>query len=164
MATKKRTTSRTAAPATIMVKVAKLGSKVNEVALQEGQTIQDAINASGVPATGLDMRLNGEAVDPNTKAEDGDVITLIPKIKGGQELVKIAQVGKKVEEVCIEEGTTIAEALKIAGVKADGLDMRLNGDECDENDEVEDGDIITLIPKIKGGAVTLVVCSVIAIA
>ena len=84
MATKKRTSTRVAAAPVIMwVKVAKLGNKVEEVALHPGQSVIDAINISEIPAAGLNMRLNGEEVDPNTTVVDGDVITLVPKIKGG---------------------------------------------------------------------------------
>jgi sulfur carrier protein ThiS len=66
-----------------MVKVAKLGSRVNEVALDDNATINDALRASGTEAGGFELRLNGTPVDGTSRVHSGDIVTLVPQIKGG---------------------------------------------------------------------------------
>ena len=69
----------------MLVKIAKIGSRVNEVALGDEATVQDALTAGGQPIpSGHELRVNGErATTSSTELEDGDVITLVPSIKGG---------------------------------------------------------------------------------
>lgn len=71
-------------------------------------------------------------------------------------LVKIAPLGKSVTEVTVEEGTSIRNA--IAAAAASGRttvtgyeDLRRNGLPAKLDDAVKNGDIITLVPAIKGG-------------
>jgi putative ubiquitin-RnfH superfamily antitoxin RatB of RatAB toxin-antitoxin module len=67
-------------------------------------------------------------------------------------IVKIAPLGERVVEVNVESGTTIGEALEIAGVNLNGRDVRINNAEAtlDTTIEVEDA-VITLANKMKGG-------------
>jgi molybdopterin converting factor small subunit len=68
----------------MLVKIAKIGSRVNEVALGDEATVQDALTAGGQPIpSGHELRVNGERATSSTELEDGDVITLVPSIKGG---------------------------------------------------------------------------------
>ena len=71
-------------------------------------------------------------------------------------MVKIAPLGKSVTEVTVEEGTSIRNA--IAAAAATGRttvtgyeDLRRNGLPAKLDDAVKNGDIITLVPAIKGG-------------
>jgi hypothetical protein len=70
-------------------------------------------------------------------------------------LVKIAPLGRAVTEVMIPEGSTVSKALEEAqrvGVTISGYDdLRKNGKPVNSGDGVLAGDIITLIPQIRGG-------------
>lgn len=66
----------------ILVKVAKLGSRVSEVSLEEGQNVNAALEIAGVSAVG-NIRVNGIEATDQTTLFDGDIITIVPKIKGG---------------------------------------------------------------------------------
>jgi sulfur carrier protein ThiS len=67
------------------------------------------------------------------------------------ELVKVAKLGKKVEEVALESRSNVGDALKAANMTKDGFELRLNGKPVDTGATVRNGDIVTLVPQIKGG-------------
>jgi hypothetical protein len=67
-------------------------------------------------------------------------------------LIKIAPLGERVVEVNVEEGSTVAAALQIAGVQVNGRSIRIGDSEVSENDTIDAGTtIITLVSKMKGG-------------
>lgn len=70
-------------------------------------------------------------------------------------LVKVAPIGRAVTEVMIPLNSTVDAALtaaRNAGVRVDGYDdLRKNGKPANSRDLVNDKDIITLIPAIRGG-------------
>lgn len=65
------------------IKVAKLGSAVKEVALDSGSTVGMALEAADVDAGDFEVRVNGNPVGNDALVRTGDVVTLVPKIKGG---------------------------------------------------------------------------------
>jgi sulfur carrier protein ThiS len=69
--------------------------------------------------------------------------------------VKIAKLGSRVEEVMVEEGTTIGGALAAAGLTAEGYNIRLNRVDASVDTVLRNGgdvtNIVTLLPAIKGG-------------
>jgi sulfur carrier protein ThiS len=65
----------------MFVKVAKIGSAVKEVMLADGATLEQALAAAEVDSDGFQVRVNGRT--PCGTIADGDMITLVPAIKGG---------------------------------------------------------------------------------
>ena len=66
------------------VRILQLGRQVIEYRGQSGQTVALALAAKAVQVgPGVDIRVNGMAADGTTTLRDGDVVTLIPRIKGG---------------------------------------------------------------------------------
>lgn len=66
------------------VKVAKLNSGVQEFYMDNGQTVGDAIQHAGHgELSGYEVRLNGVKTSRSTELSDGDIITLVPKVKAG---------------------------------------------------------------------------------
>lgn len=66
-----------------LVKIAKLGSRVVEVSL-ENATVSDALRASGINAEGFELRVNGVPATLDTQLVESDVVTLVPQIRGGR--------------------------------------------------------------------------------
>jgi len=69
------------------VKVAQLGKAVKEVYLEANgmtPTVRDALRAAEITVpSGHAPRVSGEAATLDTALEDGDVVTLVPSVKGG---------------------------------------------------------------------------------
>jgi len=67
--------------------------------------------------------------------------------------VRIIQLGKKVFDYEGPHGSTVASALEAAGVVMDRLrtDIRVNGETAGQDQPLRDGDIITVLPPVKGG-------------
>ena len=68
-----------------------------------------------------------------------------------EKFIKIAKLGTAVKEFFVSNGTTVDTALALAEFDATGQDIRVNGVPADLDQTLEDGDIVTLIPAIKGG-------------
>lgn len=68
----------------MIVKVARLGEQVKEVDLGSGGTVEQAISGAGSNPQGTQVRVNGEAAEMSATLRDGDVVTLVPQIKGGR--------------------------------------------------------------------------------
>jgi len=65
--------------------------------------------------------------------------------------VKIAKLGQAVTTVTVPEGSTLEFALEESGMSVDRDQLRLNGAAVESSTLVENGDVATLIPAIKGG-------------
>jgi len=65
------------------VKVARLGDQVKEFFVEEGQTVGSLLDEVGIDPEGWDLRVNGVPSSRETPLEDGDIVTLVPPIKGG---------------------------------------------------------------------------------
>lgn len=80
------------------------------------------------------------------------LISTYPKGEKMEDLfIKVAKLGEKVKEFFLEEGKTVQDVLELAGFRTRGFDLRINGNPAKLTDVLADGDIVTLIPKIKGG-------------
>lgn len=75
----------------------------------------------------------------NLKGDEVDYIT-----------VKVGKLPGRIEEISLNGDRTVQAALDAAGLSAEDLEIRVNGDSADYNDEVDDGDHILLVKKIKG--------------
>ena len=74
-------------------------------------------------------------------------------IEEPQLTIKIVQLGKQVYNYSGTAPCTVGEALIAAQVSIDHLrtDIRLNGESAAGNTPLKNGDIITVLPPIKGG-------------
>ena len=67
-------------------------------------------------------------------------------------IVKIAPMGEVVREANVPSGTSVAECLRITGVQLNGRVITVNdSDATTETPIQQDGSIIALISKMKGG-------------
>lgn len=68
----------------IQVRVLQLGRSVMNYTGQPGLRVASALDGVGlVTAPGMDIRVNGTTADGTTELRNGDVVTIIPRIKGG---------------------------------------------------------------------------------
>ena len=86
MATRRSTTTRTPrAAAPIFVKVARTGGSVQEVCLNGGRLVSDALLAYGIDSPSSDdhVRVNGAPKELDHTLRSGDIVTIAGKISGG---------------------------------------------------------------------------------
>ena len=68
----------------IHVRILQLGRQVIDHWAEPGQTVGAALDATGIElGPGMDLRVDGVPADGETPLNDGDVVTIIPRIKGG---------------------------------------------------------------------------------
>ena len=134
-----------------LVKVARLGTAVQELALTPNAKVSDALEAAGLTVENEDIRVNNSASATTTVLNDGDIVTLVPKVKGGQRIVKVARLGTAVVEVAVDENAAIQDALDAAGIEIENEDVRLDGSSANVSARINSGNLITIVPKVKGG-------------
>ena len=73
--------------------------------------------------------------------------------KSNDILVKVGRAGSKAQEVILNGGRTVSDAIKAAGFqKKESEIVNVNGEEVDDLDlELEDGDRVSLIKNVEGG-------------
>jgi molybdopterin converting factor small subunit len=135
----------------MLVKVARLGTAVQELALTEGSNVQQALEAAGLEVENEDIRVNSNTASNTTVLREGDIVTLVPKVKGGQKLVRVARLGTAVQEVAVSEDATVQDVLDAAGIEIENEDIRINSHSADLDSSIADRDLITIVPKVKGG-------------
>jgi sulfur carrier protein ThiS len=135
----------------MLVKVARLGTAVQELALEANQTVADALTAADLTVENEDIRVNNTTASMTTVLRDGDIVTLVPKVKGGQRIVKVARLGTAVQEVAVAETATVQDALDAAGIEIENEDVRVDGQSSDFESQIGNGTLITIVPKVKGG-------------
>lgn len=68
----------------IRVRILQLGRQVIDHRGQAGQTVAEALAVTDLHiGPGMDLRVNGEPAGGDTPLRDGDVVTIVPRIKGG---------------------------------------------------------------------------------
>lgn len=136
----------------ITVKVARLGTAVQEVALGEGASVQAALNAASLELGGSEeIRINESTASLTDEISDGDIVTLVPKVKGGQKTVRVARLGSAVVEVAVADDATVQNALDAADVHLGNEDVRIDSRSVRTSDQIGYADLITIVPKVKGG-------------
>lgn len=65
-------------------------------------------------------------------------------------LVKVAKLPGTVAEYALNGGRTVNDALAVAGLDDAGFEIRVNSEKVDGDFELEDGDVVLLVKKIKG--------------
>lgn len=135
----------------MLIKVARLGTAVQELALVDGSKVSDALAAADLDVENEDIRINNTTASQDSVLRDGDIVTLVPKVKGGQRIVKVARLGTAVQEVAVAETATVQDALDAAGIEVENEDVRVDGQSSELESQIGNGTLITIVPKVKGG-------------
>ena len=67
----------------VNVRIVQLGKGVFDYAGEAGATVAMGLAAAQVATSGMEVRVNGAAATPGQALRDGDLVTVIPRIKGG---------------------------------------------------------------------------------
>ena len=69
--------------------------------------------------------------------------------------IKVGVMPGKLVEVVAEEGTKVKEIFALADINTEGYELRLDGEKVKEYDEVQSGNLLVAMKKIKGNSSTL---------
>ena len=136
----------------ITVRVGKLPGRIQEIALNGGRSVADALEAAELDSAGYEVRVNGSPCDLAANLDDGDTLLLVKKIKGNADYITV-RVGKlpgRIQEIALNGGRSVADALEAAELDSAGYEVRVNGSPCDLGANLDDGDTLLLVKKIKG--------------
>ena len=66
--------------------------------------------------------------------------------------VKVLCLGRSAKEIDVPEGTTVEQAITESGFpKESNYSRHVNGNHALDSDTLQDGDVLTLVPAVKGG-------------
>jgi hypothetical protein len=68
----------------IKIRLLRLGHSATTHEIDEGATPQDVLDGVGVEVHGHSVTVNGIGADLSASLRDGDIVTLSPKVMGGQ--------------------------------------------------------------------------------
>ena len=72
----------------MFVKIAKLGSRVEEIMVEDGATVGTVLDLAGIDPKGYNIRVNRVDATVETVLRNGDdvtnIITLLPAVKAGR--------------------------------------------------------------------------------
>jgi len=70
-------------------------------------------------------------------------------MSNGYITVRVGRLPGKITEIALNGGRAVADALTAAELDPAGYEVRVNGSPADAGDELEDGDTVLLVKKIK---------------
>lgn len=83
------TTPETPTPApapfsTAEVRVGRLPGRIDNIVLNGGRKVKDALEGANLNASGHEIRVNGAEATMDTDLEEGDTVLLVRKIRGNR--------------------------------------------------------------------------------
>ena len=66
------------------IKVLRLGHSATVIEVPAGTTIEEGLDGNHIPRQGYSISVNGLGASSAAVLGEGDVITLVPKVEGGQ--------------------------------------------------------------------------------
>ena len=132
------------------ITIGKVPGSLQNIAVEDGASVADALSVAGLSADGYEIRLNGSVASLESSVPDGAKIFLVKKIKGNQSIVTVGKVPGSLRDVAVESGASVQDVLNIAELDASGYEIRLNGVVADLDTTVTDGAKLFLVKKIKG--------------
>ena len=134
------------------VKIGMMPGILNEYALEGGTTVAQALEIAGLNAEGFEVKADGNTVtNLDAPIEAANVILLSKKIKGNSNTIKIGVMPGILNEYALDESTTVAEALQIANLSAEGFEAKADGTTVtDFNAPIGNANVILLTKRVKG--------------
>lgn len=110
-----------------VVRIGQMPGAINEFALEDTATFAEALALAGLNPSGFEVKADGSKVtDLNSKVGGTNLIILSKMVKGNA-VVRIGQMPGAINEFALEDSTTFAQALALAGLNASGFEVKADG-------------------------------------
>jgi len=142
-----------------MEKVLRVGvmpGRITEVAVETGSTIAEVLAIAGLSSDGYEIKVDGAVSKLEaTVGESTNLVLLAKQVKGNAGgLVRIGVMPGRINEFAVSTGKTVGEALEIAGLDADGYEVKIDGQTGDVSTVItENTNLILLAKQVKGNRV-----------
>ena len=134
------------------ITIGKVPGTLQNIAVEDGATVADALSAAGLAVDGFEIKINGATGTTSTRLVDNAKVFLVKKIKGNQMAVTVGKVPGTLQNIAVEDGATVADVLRVAGLSAEGFEIKINGATGTTSSTVSDNAKVFLVKKIKGNA------------
>lgn len=135
-----------------MVKVGIMPGRLQEVGVESGTTVAQALEYADLTFDGQEIKIDGVVANLDTVIPSGaSHVLLSKKVKGNQDIVKIGIMPGRLQEVALESGTTVGQALSIAELTYDGQEIKIDGSVASLDTVIPAGaSHVLLSKKVKG--------------
>lgn len=133
------------------MKIGTFPGKLNEFVLEDGTTVREALQLAGLElGAEQDIKLDGNVASIDDVIDGSSMLLLTKRIKGASTM-KVGTFPGRLEEYMFEEGTTVREALEIAGLTLGAeQDIKIDGNVASLDDTVDGASMLLLTKRIKG--------------
>lgn len=134
-----------------VVKVGVMPGRINEFFVADGATVKEILEVASVSSEGYEVKVDGNTVtDFSTVAGTAGLILLTKQVKGNS-TVKIGVMPGRINEFALEPTTSISDALAVAGVSAEGYEVKADGNTVtDLSKPIGTTQLILLTKQVKG--------------
>lgn len=134
------------------IRVGVMPGRIQEVAVESGATVADALQIAGLDAGGYDIKVDGTKVDAeHTIADSANLILLVKQVKGNG-TVRVGAMPGRIQEFAVENGTKIADLIAEAGLETNGYEVKVDGQKVDADSAVvtDSTSLVLLTKMVKG--------------
>ena len=134
------------------IRVGVMPGRINEFVVEEGTTLAKLLEGAGLDPSGYDVKLDGEKAENFDAPVTANLVLLAKQVKGNANgLVRIGVMPGRINEFVVEEGSTVGDALSLAGLDASGYEVKVDGERKDLDFVIdEDTNLILLAKLVKG--------------
>lgn len=134
-----------------VVRIGQMPGAINEYALEDSATFKDALALAGLNADGFEVKADGTKITDLNSAVGGTNLIILSKMVKGNGVVRIGQMPGAINEFALEDSATFADALSLAGLNADGFEVKADGTKItDLSSQVGSTNLIILSKMVKG--------------
>lgn len=136
-----------------VVRIGQMPGAINEFAVEDDATFASALALAGLSADGFEVKADGTKITDLNSAVGGTNLIILSKMVKGNGVVRIGQMPGAINEFAVEDDATFASALALAGLSADGFEVKADGTKVtDLNSRVGSTNLIILSKMVKGNA------------
>jgi sulfur carrier protein ThiS len=139
------------------VRVGQMPGQINEFAVEVGTSIRSLLETAGLNPTGFSVKVDGNEatnLDSAVVTSSTNLVILAKQVKGnGYREVRIGQMPGQINTYGVEVGSTVAQAIEIAGLNPSGFSIKVDGVEVTDlhTSYVRDNTSLILLAKqVKG--------------
>ena len=136
-----------------MLKVGVMPGRIQEIMVEEGMTLREVLKIAELDPQGYEVKVDGNVVGLDYQIDvDDNLVLLVRQIKGNANgVLKVGMMPGRIQEIAVEPGMTVRDALRIAELDSQGYEIKIDGDVVSLDEVIDDTDnLLLLVKQIKG--------------